>query len=82
MVSRFLQQVGQESKAVCVFHATLGVHEISKGELTKKPTKDIADKSTGFSKLTRSSFRKQPKICMIPNKTGDDIGFERHPWLI
>jgi dGTPase len=39
-------------------------------------------KKYGFFQTDKKFFQEAAKdMGMIPNKTGDDIGFERHPWL-
>jgi dGTPase len=48
---------------------------------SSKPTKGIADKNTGSFKPTKF-FQETRDMGLIPNKTGDDIGFERHRWHI
>ena len=51
-----------------------------KESLPKKPTKNIADKKYGFFQTDKDFFSEVAKeLGMIANKTGDDIGFERHP---
>jgi len=62
-------------------YATLGAFmKYPKESLPKKPTKNIADKKYGFFQTDREFFEDVAKeLGMIPNKTGSDIGFERHP---
>jgi dGTPase len=58
------------------------LYEISKESLPKKPTKNIADKKIWFS--NRQSFFEEvaQDMGLIPNKSGLDIGFERHPMYL
>jgi hypothetical protein len=60
----------------------LVLYEISKESLPKKPTKNIADKKIWFS--NRQSFFEEvaQDMGLIPNKSGLDMGFERHPLRI
>ncbi len=62
-------------------YATLGAFmKYPKESLPKKPTKNIADKKYGFFQTDTAFFEDVAKeLGMIPNKTGNDIGFERHP---
>ena len=51
-----------------------------KESLPKKPTKNIADKKYGFFQTDKAFFKEvATDMGMITNKTGNDIGFERHP---
>jgi dGTPase len=51
-----------------------------KESLPKKPTKDIADKKYGFFQSDKNFFEEVASVMgLIPNKSGKDIGFERHP---
>jgi len=51
-----------------------------KESLPKKPTKNIADKKYGFFQTDKAFFKEVAhELGMIPNKTGNNIGFERHP---
>ncbi len=61
--------------------ATLGAFmKYPKESLPKKPTSNIADKKYGFFQIDKTFFEEvAEELGMIPNKTGDDIGFERHP---
>jgi dGTPase len=61
--------------------ATLGAFmKYPKESLPKKPTKNIADKKYGFFQTDKKFFAEAAKdMGMIRNKSGDDIGFERHP---
>ena len=46
----------------------------------KKPTSKICDKKYGFFQSDAAFFREvADELGLIPNKSGDDIGFERHP---
>lgn len=62
-------------------YATLGAFmKYPKESLPKKPTQNIADKKYGFFQTDKDFFEDVAKeLGMIPNKTGNDIGFERHP---
>jgi dGTPase len=62
-------------------YATLGAFmKYPKESLPKKPTKNIADKKYGFFQTDAPFFEDVAKeLGMIPNKSGNDIGFERHP---
>jgi dGTPase len=61
--------------------ATLGAFtKYPKESLPKKPTKNISDKKYGFFQADKEFFVEVAKeLGMISNKTGNDIGFERHP---
>ena len=61
--------------------ATLGAFmKYPKESLPKKPTQNIADKKYGFFQIDAHFFQEvASELGMIPNKTGNDIGFERHP---
>jgi dGTPase len=51
-----------------------------KESLPKKPTRNIADKKYGFFQADAAFFQEAAKdMGLIPNKSGEDIGFERHP---
>ncbi len=51
-----------------------------KESLPKKPTKNIADKKYGFLQADKLFFQEvAAELGLISNKTGKDIGFERHP---
>lgn len=51
-----------------------------KESLPKKPTNNISDKKYGFFQTDKLFFEEVAKdMGMIANKSGDDIGFERHP---
>ncbi len=62
-------------------YATLGAFmKYPKESLPKKPTSNIADKKYGFFQSDKTFFQDVAlELGMIPNKTGNDIGFERHP---
>jgi len=62
-------------------YATLGAFmKYPKESLPKKPTKNIADKKYGFFQTDKALFQEvASEMGMIANKTGNDIGFERHP---
>ncbi|MNE21276.1 Deoxyguanosinetriphosphate triphosphohydrolase [compost metagenome] len=64
-----------------ISYATLGAFmKYPKESLPKKPTKNIADKKYGFFQTDKDFFQDvAADMGMIPNKSGDDIGFERHP---
>jgi len=62
-------------------YAVLGAFmKYPKESLPKKPTQNISDKKYGFFQSDKESFREvAEELGLIPNKTGDDIGYERHP---
>ncbi len=62
-------------------YATLGTFmKYPKESLPKKPTSNIADKKYGFFQQDKTFFKEvASELGMISNKSGDDIGFERHP---
>jgi dGTPase len=62
-------------------YATLGAFtKYPKESLPKKPTKNIADKKYGFFQSDVPFFKEvAEELGMIPNKTGADVGYERHP---
>lgn len=62
-------------------YATLGAFmKYPKESLPKKPTKNIADKKYGFFQPDVTFFQDVAnELGLIPNKSGNDIGFERHP---
>lgn len=64
-----------------ISYATLGAFmKYPKESLPKKPTANISDKKYGFFQCDAAFFQDVAKeLGLIPNKTGDDIGFERHP---
>ena len=64
-----------------ISYATLGAFmKYPKESLPIKPTNSIADKKFGFFQ-TEKDFIKEvaDELGLISNKSGDDIGFERHP---
>lgn len=64
-----------------ISYATLGAFmKYPKESLPKKPTSAIADKKYGFFQSDKSFFQDvAAELGLISNKTGNDIGFERHP---
>jgi dGTPase len=62
-------------------YATLGTFaKYPKESLPKKPTKSIVDKKFGFFQSDKTFFEEvAQELGLIPNKSGDDIGFVRHP---
>jgi dGTPase len=64
-----------------ISYATLGAFmKYPKESLPKKPTQNIADKKYGFFQSDKSFFEEVAEdMGMIANKSGEDIGFERHP---
>lgn len=62
-------------------YAVLGAFmKYPKESLPKKPTSKICDKKYGFFQSDAAFFREvADELGLIPNKSGDDIGFERHP---
>jgi dGTPase len=62
-------------------YATLGAFmKYPKESLPKKPTNNIADKKYGFFQTDKAFFQEvASEMGMIANKSGGDIGFERHP---
>ena len=64
-----------------ISYATLGAFmKYPKESLPKKPTKNIADKKYGFFQSDKEFFQEvAEELGLISNKTGKDIGFERHP---
>jgi dGTPase len=62
-------------------YATLGAFtKYPKESLPKKPTKNIADKKYGFFQSDAAFFKEvAQELGMISNKTGEDVGYERHP---
>lgn len=61
--------------------ATLGAFmKYPKESLPKQLTKNIADKKYGFFQSDKTFFQEvAQELGMIPNKSGEDIGYERHP---
>ena len=64
-----------------ISYATLGAFmKYPKESLPKKPTRNIADKKYGFFQADAAFFKEAAQdMGLIANKSGDDIGFERHP---
>ena len=64
-----------------ISYATLGAFmKYPKESLPKKPTPNIADKKYGFFQCDKEFFKDvATDLGLIPNKTGDDVGYERHP---
>jgi dGTPase len=62
-------------------YATLGAFmKYPKESLPKKPTSNISDKKYGFFQSDKEFFEEVSlELGLIPNKSGNDIGFERHP---
>ena len=62
-------------------YAVLGAFmKYPKESLPKKPTNKIADKKYGFFQTDASFFQEvADELGLIKNKSGNDIGFERHP---
>jgi len=62
-------------------YSTLGAFtKYPKESLPKKPTKNISDKKYGFFQSDKEFFKEvAEELGMISNKTGSDIGYERHP---
>lgn len=64
-----------------ISYATLGAFmKYPKESLPKKPTSNIADKKYGFFQSDKQFFAEvASELGLISNKSGNDIGFERHP---
>ena len=62
-------------------YAVLGAFmKYPKESLPKKPTSNIADKKYGFFQSDKEFFKEvATELGLIPNKSGYDIGYERHP---
>lgn len=62
-------------------YAVLGAFmKYPKESLPKKPTSNIADKKYGFFQNDKPFFKEvAEELGLIPNKTGTDMGYERHP---
>jgi len=62
-------------------YAVLGAFmKYPKESLPKKPTTHIYDKKYGFFQTDKLFFQEvAQELGLIPNKTGNDIGFVRHP---
>lgn len=69
------------SGALRLTYAVLGAFmKYPKESLPKKPTQNIADKKYGFFQTDAVFFQEVAlELGMIPNKSGNDIGYERHP---
>jgi dGTPase len=67
--------------ALRITYATLGAFmKYPKESLPKKPTHNIADKKYGFFQTDKAFFKEvAQELGLISNKTGNDIGYERHP---
>jgi dGTPase len=64
-----------------ISYATLGAFmKYPKESLPKKPTNAIADKKYGFFQQDKVFFKEvAEELGLIPNKSGEDLGYERHP---
>lgn len=64
-----------------ISYATLGAFmKYPKESLPKKPTAKICDKKYGFFQSDNAFFVEvATELGLIANKSGNDIGFERHP---
>ncbi|UGS24960.1 dGTP triphosphohydrolase [Flavobacterium channae] len=64
-----------------ISYATLGAFmKYPKESLPKKPTSKICDKKYGFFQQDKEFFNEVAnELGLISNKSGNDIGFERHP---
>ena len=62
-------------------YAVLGAFmKYPKESLPKKPTQNISDKKYGFFQSDKEFFKEvAEELGLIPNKLGNDVGFERHP---
>ncbi len=62
-------------------YAVLGAFmKYPKESLPKKPTSNIADKKYGFFQTDKEFFKEvADELGLIPNKSGNDIGYQRHP---
>lgn len=62
-------------------YATLGAFmKYPKESLPKKPTSKICDKKYGFFQQDKDFFKDvAEELGLISNKSGNDIGYERHP---
>ena len=62
-------------------YAVLGAFmKYPKESLPKKPTSNISDKKYGFFQTDKDFFKEvADELGLIPNKSENDIGFERHP---
>jgi dGTPase len=68
--------------ALRISYATLGAFmKYPKESLPKKPTTNVCDKKYGFFQQDKSFFQEVGnELGLIKNKTGDSVGFERHPF--
>lgn len=64
-----------------ISYATLGAFmKYPKESLPKKPTQKICDKKYGFFQSDKTFFEEvASELGLISNKSGNDIGFDRHP---
>lgn len=64
-----------------ISYATLGAFmKYPKESLPKKPTSKICDKKYGFFQQDKAFFTEVAhELGLISNKSGNDIGFDRHP---
>ena len=62
-------------------YAVLGAFmKYPKESLPKKPTQNIADKKYGFFQSDKAFFKEVvSELGLISNKSGNDVGYERHP---
>ncbi len=62
-------------------YAVLGSYmKYPKESLPKKPTSNISDKKYGFFQTDKEYFQEvAEELGLMPNKTANDIGYERHP---
>jgi len=62
-------------------YGVLGAYmKYPKESLPKKPTSNIADKKYGFFQTDKNFFKEvAEELGLVANKTGEDIGYERHP---
>lgn len=67
--------------ALRLTYATLGAFmKYPKESLPKKPTSNIADKKYGFFQQDKKFFKEvAEELGLITNKSGNEIGYERHP---
>ena len=67
--------------SVRLTYAVLGAFmKYPKESLPKKPTSNISDKKYGFFQTDKEFFKEvADELGLIPNKSGNDIGYERHP---
>lgn len=63
-----------------ISYATLGAFmKYPKESLPKKPTSQIADKKYGFFQWDKATFVDVAEDLGLIRKSGNDLGFERHP---